>query len=74
MYTNKSNYYRLGVEKSKTLLNNFDAIYDSYKRKAKRMNHNGEVKLIKEKSKVIFYMTLENKDIYNPIINFKNYE
>lgn len=61
---------KLGIEKSKVLESNFDKVYDYYKRKAKDMGYWGELKFIKEKSKVFIYTIIEDYDNniqeYNP--------
>lgn len=53
---------KLGIEKSKVLESNFDKVYDYYKRKAEDMGYWGELKFIKEKSKVFIYTIIEDYD------------
>lgn len=61
---------KLGTEKAKVLEANFDKVYDFYKRKAEDMGYWGELKFVKEKSKVLIYTIIENYDDnikpYNP--------
>lgn len=47
---------KLGIEKVKFFDNNFDKIYDKYQQKAKELGFYGELKFIKEHSKVIIYV------------------
>jgi len=53
---------KLGIEKAKVLESNFDKVYDYYKRKAEDMGYCGELKFIKEKSKVFIYTIIEDYD------------
>jgi hypothetical protein len=53
---------KLGTEKAKVLEENFDKVYDYYKRKAEDMGYLGELKFIKEKSKVLIYTIMEDYD------------
>lgn len=53
---------KIGIEKAKVLESNFDKVYDYYKRKAEDMGYWGELKFIKEKSKVFIYTIIEDYD------------
>lgn len=53
---------KIGVEKSKVLDKTFDQVYDFYKRKAEDMGYWGDLKFIKEKSRVFIYTIIENYD------------
>lgn len=50
---------KIGVEKSRVFETNFDSVYDYYKRKAEDSGYFGELKLIKERGKVIIYTIIE---------------
>ncbi len=47
---------KLGIEKVKVVDNNFDEIYDKYEQKAKELGFYGEIKFIKEHSKIMVYV------------------
>lgn len=49
---------RLGVEKEKEVKKDFDAIYDKYKKKAEEEGYDGEIKMSREKGKVVFFVVL----------------
>ena len=49
---------KLGIEKVKVVNKDFDNIYDSYTKKAKELGYFGEIKFIKEHSKIIIYVTI----------------
>lgn len=49
---------KLGVEKEKELKKDFDAIYDKYKKKAEDEGYDGEIKMSREKGKVVFFVVL----------------
>jgi hypothetical protein len=53
---------KIGVEKAKVLDKAFDQVYDFYKRKAEDMGYWGDLKFIKEKSRVFIYTIIENYD------------
>lgn len=53
---------KIGVEKVKVLDKAFDQVYDFYKRKAEDMGYWGELKFIKEKSRVFIYTIIEDYD------------
>lgn len=57
---------KIGTEKSKVLDKNFDQVYDFYKRKAEKLGYWGDLKFIKEKSRVFIYTIIEdyNDDKY----------
>lgn len=50
---------KIGTEKSKVLDKNFDQVYDFYKRKAQSMDYWGDLKFIKEKSRVFIYTIID---------------
>jgi len=52
---------KIGMEKIKSLSNNFDTIYDKYKKKAKEMGYFGDLKFIKERGKMLIYIIIEYK-------------
>lgn len=60
---------KIGIEKSKVLDKNFDQVYDFYKRKAEDMGYWGDLKFIKEKSRVFIYTIIgefdDNVEEYN---------
>jgi len=49
---------KLGVEKEKEVKKDFDAIYDKYKKKAEEEGYDGEIKMSREKGKVVFFVVL----------------
>lgn len=49
---------KLGVEKEKEVKKDFDAIYDKYKKKAEDEGYDGEIKMSREKGKVVFFVVL----------------
>lgn len=49
---------KLGVEKVKTLTNNFDFIYQKYKEKAEKAEKYGDIKFIIEHGRVFIYVVL----------------
>jgi hypothetical protein len=49
---------KLGIEKVKVMDNNFDEIYEKYTQKAKEQGFYGELKFIKEHSKVMIYVVV----------------
>lgn len=51
--------HKIGTEKIKVFENNFDKVYDYYKRKAEDSGYWGELKFIKERGKVIIYVVIE---------------
>lgn len=51
---------KIGIEKSKVLDKAFDQVYDHYKRKAEDMGYWGDLKFIKEKSRVFIYTIIED--------------
>lgn len=53
---------KLGTEKVKFFEANFDKVYDYYKRKAEDMGYWGDLKFIKERSKVLIYTIIEDYD------------
>lgn len=55
---------KIGVEKVKVLDKYFDSVYDFYKKKAEDKGYWGELKFIKEKSKVFIYTIIENTKEY----------
>jgi hypothetical protein len=49
---------RLGVEKIKKFNDNFDDLYDEYKKKAVDGGYNGELKFEKERGKIIIFVVI----------------
>jgi hypothetical protein len=49
---------KLGIEKVKTLNENFDVLYEKYKKKALDAGYLGEIKFIREHSRVIIYVVI----------------
>lgn len=50
---------KIGTEKIKYFEKNFDSIYDYYRDVANNMGYSGELKLIKERGKILVYIILE---------------
>ena len=50
---------QLGIEKDKVVNNNFDEVCDKYIKKAKDLGFYGELKFIKEHSKIIVYVVID---------------
>lgn len=55
---------KLGIEKVKTVNNSFDEIYDKYSKKANDMGFDGNLKFIKEHSKVFIYVEYKKEIEY----------
>ena len=55
---------KLGIEKVKTLNENFDVLYEKYKKKAAEAGYLGELKFIREHSRVIIYVVIWYIDYY----------
>lgn len=51
---------KLGIEKVKVFESKFDDLYDKYSTKAKRLGFHGELKFIKEHSKVLVYVIVSS--------------
>lgn len=51
--------YKLGIVKKKVFDKEFDAIYDQYKIKAELLGYDGEIKFIRERSKILIYVEYE---------------
>lgn len=51
--------HKIGTEKIKVFENNFDKVYDYYKRKAEDSGYWGELKFVKERGKIIIYVVIE---------------
>lgn len=51
---------KLGIEKVKVFENKFDDLYDRYSNKAKSLGFHGELKFIKEHSKVLVYVIISS--------------
>lgn len=49
---------KLGIEKVKVVDNNFDEIYEKYSQKAKELGFYGEIRFVKEHSKVMIYVVI----------------
>lgn len=49
---------KLGIEKVKNVNKDFDNICDLYDKKAKELGYYGELKFIKEHSKIIIYVII----------------
>jgi hypothetical protein len=54
----ETRYKKLGVVKQKELDNDFDAIYDKFKRTAIELGFIKELKFIKERGKVVIYVAI----------------
>lgn len=52
------NVRRLGVEKEKDVKKDFDAVYDKYKKKAEGEGYDGEIRVSRERGKVIFFVVI----------------
>jgi len=57
-------FIKLGIEKVKTLNEDFDTLYEKYKKKAIDGGYNGELRFIKEHSKVIVYVVIWHIETY----------
>lgn len=57
---------KIGREKTKLFNNNFDKVYDYYKKKAVKMGYKGDLKLIKEKSFILIYIENHLEDFNKP--------
>jgi hypothetical protein len=51
--------HRLGSEKLKVFEKNFDKVFDWYRDKANQSGYFGDLKFIKERGKMIIYVTIE---------------
>ncbi len=51
-------YRKLGSETQKTLDNNFDLIYEKYKKKALELGFDGDLKFVKERGRVLIYVVI----------------
>lgn len=49
---------KLGVEKMKEVTNDFDTIYDKYKKKAEADGYDGELKFKREHGKVVIFVVI----------------
>jgi hypothetical protein len=49
---------KLGIEKVKTLNENFDVLYEKYKKKAAEAGYLGVLKFIREHSRVFIYVVI----------------
>lgn len=49
---------KLGVEKTKVLNADFDALYEKYKARALESGNEGEIKFIREHGRVFIYVVL----------------
>lgn len=49
---------KLGTEKANKFQENFDEIYDKYKKIAEDLGYKGKIKFKKEKNKIIIYVHL----------------
>tara|TARA_B100000927_G_scaffold110466_1_gene89204 strand:- start:2058 stop:2231 length:174 start_codon:yes stop_codon:yes gene_type:complete len=50
---------RLGTEKKSDVDEDFDKYYDMYKNKSEEQGYSGEIKVLKERGKIIFYVELD---------------
>ena len=50
---------RLGTEKKSDVDEDFDKYYDMYKNKSEEQGISGEIKVLKERGKIIFYVELD---------------
>ena len=48
---------KIGTEKVRDFEKSFDIIYDKYVDKARSMGYSGELRIIKEHSKILIYIT-----------------
>lgn len=53
-----NNVRKLGIEKKVNVDKDFDHYYDIYKMKAEEQGYNGEIKMKRERGKVIFFVVL----------------
>ena len=51
---------KLGIEKEKVFIKDFDYFYDLYKQKALDYGRKGELRFIKERGKVIVYVVMDD--------------
>lgn len=51
-------FKRLGSVKQKELNADFDSIYEKYRKKALDEGYTGELRLVKEKGRVIFFVVI----------------
>jgi hypothetical protein len=51
-------YKHLGSEKQKDVNTDFDTIHEKYKLKALEQGYTGELRLVKERGRVIFYVEI----------------
>ena len=51
-------FRKLGIEKKTKFDENFDELYDKYKKMATDGGYKGDIKFVTEKGKVIVYVTL----------------
>ncbi len=49
---------KLGSEKAADLNENFDTLYEKYKKKAQDAGYDGELKFLKERGRVIIYVVI----------------
>ncbi len=49
----------IGKIKEKKFKENFDAIIDEYKEKAKKMGYNGDLRFKKEKGNIVIFVTID---------------
>jgi hypothetical protein len=51
-------YRKLGSETQKALDNDFDQIYEKYKKKAFELGFSGELKFVKERGRFLIYVVI----------------
>jgi len=49
---------KLGVEKTKVLTEDFDKVYEVYRKKALEAGYEGEIKFIREHGRVFIYVVI----------------
>jgi hypothetical protein len=49
---------KLGIEKNKVLNDDFDNLYEKYKKKALEAGYEGEIRFKKQKSRIFIYVVI----------------
>lgn len=58
---------KIGIEKKKDLDMSFDYFYDFYKDRAESNGYLGDLKFIKDRSRILIYVTIDNQVEYENI-------
>lgn len=58
MPMSEERFKRLGSVKQKELDADFDSIYEKYRKKALDEGYTGEIRIVKEKGRVIFFVVI----------------